>query len=60
MHAANRNTDSGPLLPAAGSDGPLFYVALARRVHNVHETKEPPAMRVRIGGYTKKDLVLLQ
>ena len=36
------------------------YVALARRVHNVHETKEPPAMRVRIGGYTKKDLFLLQ
>lgn len=41
--------------------GTLFsYVALARRVHNVHETKEPPAMRVRIGGYTKKDLFLLQ
>ena len=38
----------------------MFYVALARRVHKVHETKEPPAMRVCIGGYTKKDLVLLQ
>ena len=37
-----------------------IYVALARRVHKVHETKEPPAMRVCIGGYTKKDLVLLQ
>ena len=40
--------------------GLTVYVALARRVHNVHETKEPPAMQVRIGGYTKKGLFLLQ
>ena len=38
----------------------LLSAALARRVHNEHETKEPPAMWVCIGGYTKKDLVLLQ
>ena len=31
-----------------------------RRVHDVHETNKPPAMRVRVGGYTKKDLILLQ
>ena len=54
------NTYDKQARPDISGPGLFFYVALARRVHKVHETKEPPAMRVRIGGYTKKDLVLLQ